>query len=789
MDNNNSNSSNNNTIKLFTKLNFILFTFSKIKTEMKGDEEKKILKLPKNWNEINESKLDQKPSTAIITGVKNGLTVIDIDDDTIYDKLVVKYPFLKNNLTIKTYKGYHIYFKYNSKLKNGSNCFKNYPKIDIRNDGGFVIAPPTKYILLNGDIGSYKICISKQELFDIKDEFLLEIDDKYLINNNETSKRDEIIELLKHISPDINYEKWVNVGMILKNELGSEGFDIYNNWSSQGAKYDGRDKLFNKYNSFEFDGLLSISTLYKMKKECYQPIKQISKPIHLNTPTNSDKYNILINFNTGNVATYFKTNFRNKFIYSNEKLYSFNGVYWVEDTNSTELNIFVDEVLFEELLTLYQEYERQLMKDGTNYKDNLKTLQKIQKDIYSLKNFKIRDGYISDIKCKITDNKIEWNKNPFYFQFDNTLYDIQQNKFIESRPEYFINMSAGYNFDDNDIDNRVNELDNFINTIHSNTDIKTLYLQILSSGLMGETVEKFIVANGKGGNGKGVINELMLKTVGNYGYVLPSNLLLGPLKTGSNPELANCNDKRFVLVREPDSKFKFNCATLKELTGGDEINARLNHSNDTKTKLKLTLIIECNDKPKLSEVNDAIDRRLIDIPFNSIFIDKSKFDTLDKEEIEENNYFISNSYYKTNEFKEKFKCALFVLLTRHFKEYLTNNKSFNIPTIIKERNNNYLLNSDEIYNILDEILIKTNDKKDIIKLKELFEIFKASEFYSNLSKVEKKTFNYKGFQSKLESNIFFRKSLKEDNKNVKILVGYKMKDDEEEHHSISPYDV
>ena len=99
-------------------------------------------------------------------------------------------------------------------------------------------------------------------------------------------------------------------------------------------------------------------------------------------------------------------------------------------------------------------------------------------------------------------------------------------------------------------------------------------MELLSTGLQGETLEKFIVANGSGGNFKGVINELALSTFGNYGYVLPSNVLLNPLKTGSNPEVANLKYKRLVIAREPYSQFKINCSTIKELTGGNDLNAR-----------------------------------------------------------------------------------------------------------------------------------------------------------------------------------------------------------------------
>ena len=38
-----------------------------------------------------------------------------------------------------------------------------------------------------------------------------------------------------------------------------------------------------------------------------------------------------------------------------------------------------------------------------------------------------------------------------------------------------------------------------------------------------------------------------MKTFGNYGYKLPTSVLMQPLKLGSNPEIANMNCKRFVL--------------------------------------------------------------------------------------------------------------------------------------------------------------------------------------------------------------------------------------------------
>ena len=79
--------------------------------------------------------------------------------------------------------------------------------------------------------------------------------------------------------------------------------------------------------------------------------------------------------------------------------------------------------------------------------------------------------------------------------------------------------------------------------------------------------------------------------LGNYAYVLPSNLLLGTIKAGSNTELGLLNKKRFVVSREPDSNLQLNCNTIKEITGGDELNARVIYSKNTKVNLHLSFFL------------------------------------------------------------------------------------------------------------------------------------------------------------------------------------------------------
>lgn len=84
-------------------------------------------------------------------------------------------------------------------------------------------------------------------------------------------------------------------------------------------------------------------------------------------------------------------------------------------------------------------------------------------------------------------------------------------------------------------------------------------------------------------------------------------------------------------------------------------------------------------------------------------------------------------------------------------------------------------NSDEIFNIVDEILEKTNDKNNIVKIKDLFELTKGTDFYINMTKEQKRNFNYKNFCSKLENNIFLKYYICLNTDKIKIIRNHKIK--------------
>lgn len=60
----------------------------------------------------------------------------------------------------------------------------------------------------------------------------------------------DISEMLSNISPDIDHDSWVKVGMAIHDATGGTGFVLWDTWSSAGNTYPGSDTLQQRWHSF-----------------------------------------------------------------------------------------------------------------------------------------------------------------------------------------------------------------------------------------------------------------------------------------------------------------------------------------------------------------------------------------------------------------------------------------------------------------------------------------------------------------------------------------------------------
>jgi hypothetical protein len=170
-------------LRICNERNFVGFTFVEMRTKIENGEKKKdAVGYPPSWSKITKENYlssinPAHKGFAFRTGNPSGITVIDCDTVTSYEGIIRDFPELKECLTVKTNKGFHIYCKYTPQPKNNEESFHSYPDIDIRNDGGIIFAPPTTYNFFGTKTG-YKFVNKKAPLLELPKKLLSDLKDK-----------------------------------------------------------------------------------------------------------------------------------------------------------------------------------------------------------------------------------------------------------------------------------------------------------------------------------------------------------------------------------------------------------------------------------------------------------------------------------------------------------------------------------------------------------------------------------------------------------------------------------
>tara|TARA_R110000782_G_scaffold18587_1_gene50996 strand:+ start:1611 stop:4298 length:2688 start_codon:yes stop_codon:yes gene_type:complete len=563
-------------------------------------------------------------------------------------------------------------------------------------------------------------------------------------------------------------ETWFKLGWGIANVFGksNEVCDIFINLndsvpsrSSNTEKQKAREWFIEKC-EIRKDNTINIGSLIKFAKDDNRELYDTLFP---------KTFDPLIEFfekdySTGRMAEYFSKEYKDHFICVDSMVYHYNGVYWKKDSNRLLLHKFIDDIVYnkiskwlEDSLKSVEIEIKSLPEDSPKLKIlefNKKKLHKNIKTIETqIRNHSGRKQLIEDIIIHI--NKIcELDKNPYLFAFENKVFDLKTNTFVKSNPEDYLTLSCGYDYiEDSDIDLKKKTLFDILATIFPDKSVMDFYLESLSTGLFGQQVEHLFIATGEGGNGKSLINSIMMTTVGTYGYKLPSSALLSEIKQGANPQLSNLHKKRYVVVQEPDANKRINSSTMKEITGDRTLNVRDIYTSNCMTELMLSLFLEANTLPLLTEINDAIIRRIRTIPFISSFVDKNTFDEMS----DTTNVFVGNSSYKSVEFQTSHRQAFFLILADYFKSYMKNGNAISpMPSACIESGKKYYMLSDDLYQWFSDSYEVC--PKSFVYINEVFDNFKYSSAFNNMTKNDKRKNTKSNFEEKIQKNMFLRTS-------------------------------
>jgi len=134
------------------------------------------------------------------------------------------------------------------------------------------------------------------------------------------------------------------------------------------------------------------------------------------------------------------------------------------------------------------------------------------------------------------------------------------------------------------------------------------------AGVLDEQVTFFLY--GPGGNGKSVFLNVLRRVLGDYAATASGSVFVERRSQEHPTSLAVLQGARMVQVPEMGTDEKWNVAMLKRFSAGDPIKARFMRMDEFEFVPQGTLWFAGNDRPAVSKVDAAIERRMRFVGFN-----------------------------------------------------------------------------------------------------------------------------------------------------------------------------
>ncbi len=219
------------------------------------------------------------------------------------------------------------------------------------------------------------------------------------------------------------------------------------------------------------------------------------------------------------------------------------------------------------------------------------------------------------------------DQNNYLIGFNNGVFDLKTGQFRSGHPDDLISRTTKYDFREfKEDDSAIKTVDKFIESIQPEFDMKKFVLCYCASLWEGGNKDqKFMVWIGSGCNGKGTLIDLLKHTLGEYYYATQPTFLTQKRGSSSqaSPDLAKAFGVRFLVLQEPEHNDKINAGFMKNITGGDQLQARKLYGEpfEYTPQFKLTLI--CNKLPGIPEGGDGgVWRRVRVLDFKQKFVSK-----------------------------------------------------------------------------------------------------------------------------------------------------------------------
>ena len=224
---------------------------------------------------------------------------------------------------------------------------------------------------------------------------------------------------------------------------------------------------------------------------------------------------------------------------------------------------------------------------------------------------------LAKIMEPIADDGTNWDRDIMLLGTPNGVVDLRMGELREGKAEDRITMSTGVDFNP---DAKCPRWEQFLIEIFEDAELIDWLWRVLGYSVMGETTEQiFMVGHGEGSNGKSKFFEAVCNALGDYAYYTPFATFGLPAPSSTN-DLAALEHRRFVTSSETNIGTRLNIERIKAVSGGDKMTARFLYQEFETYQPHLKLWLFVNHLPDINDDTIATWRRVRLIPFTKTFI-------------------------------------------------------------------------------------------------------------------------------------------------------------------------
>ena len=221
------------------------------------------------------------------------------------------------------------------------------------------------------------------------------------------------------------------------------------------------------------------------------------------------------------------------------------------------------------------------------------------------------------------------DQNPYLMCFNNYVVDFKNKCHRKGQPDDYISKCTNIDYMPisivrNKFINIIKEIELFFEQLFPNPELRRYMCEHLASCLIGTIVNQtFTIYKGSGRNGKSMLISLMSKGMGSYKGTVPITLITQKRNTigSTSSEVAQLMGVRYAVMQEMSKGDRMNEGIMKEITGGDPIQARALFKDTITFIPQFKLVVATNVDFDETSNDDGTWRRMRYVDFVAKFLE------------------------------------------------------------------------------------------------------------------------------------------------------------------------